>query len=250
MNSPFLCIRDNHHLEENRGSIRDVNVVEKREEDYVYDVYCLKQTTPDDSEKEVDSRVDDESIGNKATGCTSFTSSESWVENNNNTSNGGGLEENGERDKMFKFDSIDDTSTNSFSDPVMVLKGGYGFWNEHGELILEVAPTGLETCSDIDDNDDEHDSNCEDYEGNDYPDDFSLNDSDEYGSYHGSSDFRHRAVDYGTNVHSGLHQYGDDDDDIGDEEYAGYMNTDSSHWSHERIYGETEAYDPDFDEEY
>ena len=70
-----------------------------------------------------------------------------------------------------------DSSTNS--DPVLVqMEGGVGYWNEKGELILETAPIGYH--SDIDD-EDEYDSNCEEYDGNDYPEeDPFASSSDEY----------------------------------------------------------------------
>ena len=261
------CEQENVRNDENsggssdhgRGSIRNINVVEEREEDYVYDVYCLKQTTPDDSEKEIESRVDDESMTKKKNGGSgSLTSSGSWGDQNQtHNDNRDGFE----RDERFEFDTVDDCSTNSCSDPVMVqMRGGYGFWNEHGELVLEAAPTGQETCSEIDDNDDDYDSNCEEYDGNDYPDDdeneedgiFIRGANDEYDSdddiEYSSIDFRNRAIDLGTNINYSMQHYGDDDDDIGDGEYSGYMN-DSSRWSRERIYGETEAYDPYYDEE-
>lgn len=59
---------------------------------------------------------------------------------------------------------------------LLELQGGVGYWTEEGELILEMEPHhimgitsefGHESDEDYDD---EVDSNCEDYGGNDYPD--------------------------------------------------------------------------------
>jgi len=90
------------------------------------------------------------------------------------------------------------------------LPQGFGYWNEEGELVLEVSGGAIEQAggkcflSDGDydrivrryynyenfdgddsivDNEDDHDSNDEGYDGNDYPDDVSnksVNDSDDY----------------------------------------------------------------------
>jgi len=48
----------------------------------------------------------------------------------------------------------------------MELRGGIGYWDEHGELILEAKDE--ESGEDLD-NDEDDDSNREDSEGNDYP---------------------------------------------------------------------------------
>jgi Transcription factor Iwr1 len=54
------------------------------------------------------------------------------------------------------------------------LEGGYGYWNEEGELVLEIP-----SREDVDENDrDEVDSNDEDWEGNDYPDEWGDSDSE------------------------------------------------------------------------
>ena len=60
---------------------------------------------------------------------------------------------------------------------LLELQGGVGYWTEEGELILEVEAhhmLGITNEYDHDtDNecdDDDIDSNCEDYGGNDYPD--------------------------------------------------------------------------------
>ena len=67
-----------------------------------------------------------------------------------------------------------------------------------------------------------------------------------------SSEFRNRVVDLGALVSNGnaaMHQYKDDEDDMGDGEYTGFMYGDESEWSRESVHGETEAYDPDYEED-
>lgn len=61
---------------------------------------------------------------------------------------------------------------------LLELQGGVGYWTEDGDLVLEVEPhhmMGLTSEYDEQDNsdvaEDDIDSNCEDYGGNDYPDD-------------------------------------------------------------------------------
>jgi len=70
------------------------------------------------------------------------------------------------------------------------LRGGIGYWNEHGDLILEALEEMKEDSSQ--DNDDEEDSNCEDYPGNDYPEEEEAHfwDSDEEEEI----SFRHRPI--------------------------------------------------------
>ena len=71
------------------------------------------------------------------------------------------------------------------------LRGGIGYWNEHGELILEAMSTMEENAEESRDDDDE-DSNCEDHQGNDYPedDDDDLWDQDSFQE----ESFRHRPI--------------------------------------------------------
>jgi Transcription factor Iwr1 len=61
---------------------------------------------------------------------------------------------------------------------LLELQGGVGYWTEDGDLILEVEPhhmMGMATefghDSEEEYNEDDIDSNCEDYGGNDYPED-------------------------------------------------------------------------------
>ena len=242
---------DGADSEERGGSERD-GTEEGREEDYVYDVYCLKNYDGN----EVESRADD---GLKK---QSTSSSESWYGRQ------------GCREDYAFNDAECDVSTDS--DPIVVkMHGGVGYWNEKGELVLETIPNKEDNHSDF--CDEEYDSNCEDYDGNDYPDEdenesfneysngirhdyiipraipgYGHTTVDEYDSdsdedlYHGSSEFRNYAMDF-TKANYAMHQYEDDEDDGDDGDYAGYMHTDDSQWSCERIYGE--AYDPNRDED-
>jgi len=68
---------------------------------------------------------------------------------------------------------VNDAETDDQSQDVCMsceLQGGVGYWNEHGDLILEKQPLESEIAAEIDD---EHDvdSNHEDWAGNDYPED-------------------------------------------------------------------------------
>jgi hypothetical protein len=50
------------------------------------------------------------------------------------------------------------------------LKGGVGYWTPEGELILEAPGKSLASLTHVFKDDEEIDSNCEEYGGNDYPD--------------------------------------------------------------------------------
>lgn len=51
------------------------------------------------------------------------------------------------------------------------LKGGVGYWTPEGELILEAPGKSLASLTHVFKDDEEIDSNCEEYGGNDYPED-------------------------------------------------------------------------------
>ena len=51
------------------------------------------------------------------------------------------------------------------------LKGGVGYWTPEGELVLEAPEKSPASLSHVFDEDGEIDSNCEEYGGNDYPED-------------------------------------------------------------------------------
>ncbi len=321
---PIINSRSRYGSDNNGINNRDMNrdnTKEEREDDYVYDIYCLKQDDGDDNEsnnkhdsddddirggnnndntrtstinmiqeQDIESRIDEKidkgkdiSDGNR--NRLNMVSSGSYIHGHNI--------ENGQREGLA-VDNVDnecDFSTTSSTDhPVLVqMRGGVGYWNEKGELILEATPNNGNDGHPLDiDDDDDHDSNCEDYEGNDYPDDDdeednhelfegeyhkypqnsnTINDTwlpqsiigytrgpgigndEEYDSdedyYERTSQFRNCNVNYMANGNYSMHQYGDDEeDDMEDGDYSGYMHTDASQWSLERIYGETEAYDP------
>jgi hypothetical protein len=183
---------------------KNIRVDGNMEEEYYYDVYCLEEEAD-----EVESKSGDV---------------------NTTTSRGrrGGREEEEKKSRYLQLrdgtpDSIpdlehstnlseDDNDTNSSSGNLsrwassLELQKGFGYWNEQGELILEVAGGGGDTIkqssgsgggcfsSNVDNdriiqryyqtdnldgddsmgggggNDDDHDSNDEGYDGNDYPD--------------------------------------------------------------------------------
>jgi hypothetical protein len=108
------------------------------DDDYVYDVYCLDESPPDD---------DDSNLSSSA--------------------------ENPEQVKLCH------------------LENGVGYWDEKGELVVEIpAPeTGFRP---IDQDDGDEDSNSENWDGNDYPDDEESEDSDE----EDDSTFRNAAADW------------------------------------------------------
>jgi hypothetical protein len=169
------------------------------------------------------------------------------------------------------------------SEPVVVnMYGGVGYWVD-GELVLDVHHDGESDDSQMED--DEYDSNREDCDANDYPDEgdsdvccnsaidrgtgmtpprfmnghtkSTVSDSDDESDYNiDAIDFRNRPIDLDSVPIGGtLHRFGgcnmqdDEDFDSDDGEYRGFMCRNSHSWSNERIYCETEAYDPDLDGE-
>jgi hypothetical protein len=56
------------------------------------------------------------------------------------------------------------------------LKGGVGYWTPEGELILEAPGKSLASLTHVFNDDEEIDSNCEEYGGNDYPEDEDFED--------------------------------------------------------------------------
>jgi hypothetical protein len=100
------------------------------------------------------------------------------------------------------------------------LRGGIGYWDEHGELILEAMEDEGVQDSDNDENDD---SNCEDYHGNDYPEEEDDECWEEDDSVEDGENFRHRPVymleqDVQVNTNPAV----ESDDDEYDAEYGLY----------------------------
>lgn len=69
------------------------------------------------------------------------------------------------------------------------LRGGIGYWNENGQLILEALQEMKDNDSDEDD--DDEDSNCEDYYQNDYPEE---EEEEVWDSDEDEVSFRHRPI--------------------------------------------------------
>lgn len=124
-----------------------------------------------------------------------------------------------QQQQPFDFSHIDTSR-------LLALQGGVGYWTEDGELILEVEPhhmIGLHHEYDHDTDDDEHDeddidSNCEEYGGNDYPD-------EDYDDLHWEEQFlREEPVTGEENSDFGV---GDDDDD---DNHSGEYSCEDDAW--------------------
>ncbi len=174
-------------------------------EEYYYDVYCLE--ADEESESEIGKK------GYREENKSRYLQ----LKNGTNAVNTDSIPDLEHSTNL----SEDDNDTNSSGNlsrwaSSIELENGFGYWNEQGELILEVAGDaakksgGACLSSDVDNdriiqryhnsvnldgddstggNEDDHDSNDEGYEGNDYPDDVSHSsqiDSDEYDDYRDS----------------------------------------------------------------
>ena len=124
-----------------------------------------------------------------------------------------------------------DNENENEQEPLNVeLKGGIGYWNEHGDLILEAMQEMQE-----DDSTDEEDSNCEEHVANDYPEE-----EEEFWDSDEEENFRNRPIYMGNasavQVASGPTLV--DEDEEYDAQYDLYEPSDST-----REY----AYDPELD---
>lgn len=140
------------------------------------------------------------------------------------------------------------------AEPAMVeLRGGVGYFDENGQLILEAMCP--EDFTDEDaikqqnqvNNDDDVDSNAEDHEFNDYPEEENYSDDDEWQH---ESDFRHRPIYMPPGTHIG--RYGglvDDADEAAyDAQYGlhdGQQQVETTAADDYRDY----AYDPEYDDD-
>eukprot|EP00978_Attheya_sp_CCMP212_P001481 scaffold3127_cov52-Attheya_sp.AAC.1 len=182
---------------------------EGRDEDFVYDVYCLASTDHDAEETDKEARGDEEEKKIDMPAGTASPQSESPAQIiRSNTENGDNeaTASSSQHDEEIRAEppspsrvtksaataantnasdnndgeeSSEDSS--AFDAPQTVeLKNGIGYWTENGELILETQMDDIagdaDMYDDLPDVEEDHDSNDEDYEGNDYPDDF-----DDYG---------------------------------------------------------------------
>ncbi|KAL3772549.1 hypothetical protein ACHAWU_006747 [Discostella pseudostelligera] len=194
-------------VEGERKARHDKNIRsdEHVEEEYYYDLYCLEADVENDESEKVDNRI---------CGCGGGESRYLQLKDGTSTINTDSIPDLEHSTNL----SEDDTDTNSSGNlsrwaSSIELQKGFGYWNEQGELILDVAggggtnQDGSGGCYSSDDNDrivqryyhngnidgddsmggneDDHDSNDEGYDGNDYPDDVSnsLIDSDDYDDY-------------------------------------------------------------------
>lgn len=146
--------------------------------------------------------------------------------------------DDGEDDYVYDVFLLDkDMSVHDKEDTMTCaeLRGGIGYWDEHGELILEAIQDEGVHDSDNDDNDD---SNCEDYHGNDYPEEEDDECWEEGDSVEVDGTFRHRPVYmFGQDVQVNT-KPADESDDEYDAEYGLYEPS-----GPHRQY----AYDPDYE---
>lgn len=175
------------------GALED----EDDDADYVFDVYCLagaKESARerddwdnwmspadrdraratsgdrrDPNEHHSEEVVDGEGVTKRSSSSTSVEDDARGNHEGNTTS----LRKSSSPDTSG---SDDNNSSSSDADECRVeIKGGIGFWNERGELVLEAQHSGGATNGNNDDDSygegDDHDSNDEAYEGNDYPED-------------------------------------------------------------------------------
>lgn len=147
---------------------------EERDADYVFDLYCLTGDE-DDEEKEGgdDGNVVEcrgETFGNeRGVGQRDVMIPDEKKE----LSKDEGDKDLGIQPTRSTFsesisgDSFENNNHSSIR-PTVEMCGGVGYWNQHGELVLEVVePIAADFYSKIED---EYDSNCESHEGNEYPD--------------------------------------------------------------------------------
>ncbi|KAL7430163.1 hypothetical protein ACHAXH_001900 [Discostella pseudostelligera] len=193
-------------VEGERKALDDMNIRsdEHVEEEYYYDLYCLEADAENNESEKINGRScggEEESRYLQLKDGTSTVNTDYIPDLEHSTNL-----------------SEDDTDTNSSGNlsrwaSSIELQKGFGYWNEQGELILDVAGGGGTNqygsggCYSSDDNDrivqryyhngnidgddsmggneDDYDSNDEGYDGNDYPDDVSnsLIDSDDYDDY-------------------------------------------------------------------
>ena len=175
------------------GALED----EDDDADYVFDVYCLagaKESARerddwdnwmspadrararatsgdrrDPNEHHNEEAVDGEGVTKRSSSSTSVGDDARGNDEGNPTS----LRKSGSPD----MSGSDDNNSSSDTDECRVeIKGGMGYWNERGELVLEADKHSGGTANGNNDDDsygegDDHDSNDEAYEGNDYPED-------------------------------------------------------------------------------
>lgn len=124
------------------------------------------------------------------------------------------------------------------------LSGGVGYWNEHGELILQaLCPEDFGDVDSLQDDEEDNDSNAEDAEANDYPDEEESSDDYEFDA---DDTYRHEPIynmPAGTQTSYTTSVYNHDHDDEYDTQYGLYDLSGGP--AEPRIY----AYDPNHDDE-
>ena len=231
---------------------------EEEDEDYIYDLYCVE----DDRPRDVSSVKNDPNSGLDQT--SALNGDTNVISDQTGDANDHGLEKTADQAVVVN------------------MRGGVGYWNEDGELVIDVFSNENDMTGDSDLDEEEYDSNREDCDANEYPDDDDLgsyedtgvidangygveggyrgnemrfgnstSDSDADDSYDDEIDFRHRAIDQNCFASSWKNsnniQYSDDDGD-----YRGFMFSDSASLGKYDMHGESfmnEAYDSGLDED-
>ena len=138
--------------------------------DYVFDVYCLAGAKESARERD-DWDAWEQSMGGRARAPPTPSikdNKEDAKPNEINSYSFGGK-------NIHQLDGDNCSRSSSEEECRVEIKGGVGYWNEKGELVLEAdkmnggkgGANGDESFTEADD----HDSNDEAYEGNDYPED-------------------------------------------------------------------------------
>jgi hypothetical protein len=227
---------------------------QEQDQDFVYDVYCLEDWSP----------TGDREASTSNTSGSSATHAPSDGGTNARDGNAAAGDS--------PSTAADDDNANDA--PIVVnMRGGVGYWNEDGELVLDVFSNDDMEDSEVDE--EEYDSNREDCDANDYPDDdvglyndddaVDGNDDDDGDGEMGmlakyNGDWDSDDSDYGSNDDDGIdfrnravdkNFFGSPYNDEDDGDYRGFMHgADSGRFGgeHNGAYM-TEAYDPDRDEE-
>jgi len=155
--------------------------MEDREEDFVYDVYCLDETHKQEhANVNVNVNMNDPEPSSRDHHHSHLISQHGPAYSSRNENDVGLSAPQNLKDAVVEDEQEALTNTKSVSDttnstaeeedsgPMEVnMRGGVGYW-VNGELVLDVHPNADMDDSDVED--DDYDSNREDCDANDYPD--------------------------------------------------------------------------------
>jgi len=180
-----------------QDELKVANKVEDKEEDYVYDVYCLEENEDDNDENDCQNKQKgtttikeekkDEVLSPKkvATGPTSDTTATESTSITTPDVTTAASAATKEKEQSSNNDTNMETTTKESSpskQPTKIqLQNTIGYFDDDGKLVLEpsniISVNKMGVDSD-DENDDDYDSNNEAFDGNDYPEDEDSNDED------------------------------------------------------------------------